>query len=59
MGPLIGLHLLSLSGPLHYPFISPLLLLIIINNHAGSVGVLTAAPCLFFLSILILPAYLE
>lgn len=59
MGPIIRLHLLSLSGPLHYPFIIPLLLLIIINNHSGLAGVLTAAPCLFFLSILILPAYLE
>lgn len=55
---LIGLHLQSLSGLLHYPFISPLLPLIVINNHVGSAGVLTAASCLFFLSVLILPAYL-
>lgn len=55
---LIRLHLQSLSGLLHYPFISPLLPLIVINNHVGLAGVLTAASCLFFLSVLILPAYL-
>lgn len=56
--PSIRFNLLSLSGPVHYSFIISILLLIIINNHSGLARVLTAPPCPFFLSVLILPAYL-
>lgn len=57
-GPSIRFHLLSLSEPVHYPFIIPILLLIIINNHSRQARVLTAPPlvhsfCLFSSCLLI------